>query len=201
MAPQRPSPQAPPSRQWWPAILRGTALTLGTGLVIVFLASLVFWDANFYVARDRWEHFKLALLGEWHNTGWCPSGQNIPGCMPKADLEAAFSKVDNLHFFKLMPVEGTSLTVTTGANFASAQDVLAGKAASQWCYIAYGDSAVKTHLDLAEQSGTAPPRYATLSDVKQKALSNTGLDVAALRVIAKTHCQFGVFNQPTSKGA
>lgn len=67
-------------RRWLPMIGRCLLLTTGISLVTATLSALVFWDANFYVARDRWEHFKLAIVGEWQNTGWCPPGQNVPGC-------------------------------------------------------------------------------------------------------------------------
>lgn len=185
---------------WWSQVLAwfGKGLLIFIGLALC--ASLIFWDANFYVVRDRWEHFKLALLGDWHNTGWCPPGENIPGCAPKTPLEEALSQVDNLHFFKEKAISGTTYSVTTGAHFASAEDVIKGQPSHQWCYIAYGESTVKNRLDLAEQTGTQTPVIADFIPIRPEALKTLGLTRKQLRQIAQTHCQFDAFTTPIIGG-
>ena len=185
---------------WWSQVLAwfGKGLLIFIGLALC--ASLIFWDANFYVVRDRWEHFKLALLGDWHNTGWCPPGENIPGCAPKTPLEEALSQVDNLHFFKEKAISGTTYSVTTGANFASAQAVIKGQPSHQWCYIAYGENTVKNRLDLAEQTGTQTPVIADFISIRPEALNTLGLARKQLRQIAQTHCQFNAFTKPITEG-
>jgi len=55
-------------RSWMPAIYRTThavaigGLTLSAGAL---LAGIILWDADFYAARDRWEHMKNAWFGKW----------------------------------------------------------------------------------------------------------------------------------------
>ena len=43
----------------------GIALVL---LVFVLLAT-VLWNADFYTARDHWEHFKIAMFSPWQKAG------------------------------------------------------------------------------------------------------------------------------------
>lgn len=55
-------------RSWVPAICRTAhavaigSLTLGA---CALLAGIILWDADFYAARDRWEHMKNAWFGKW----------------------------------------------------------------------------------------------------------------------------------------
>jgi len=55
--------------RWWGRFLRQVAmgfLKLALAFAALFtLAAFVLWDADFFVFRDRWENFKIAMFGEW----------------------------------------------------------------------------------------------------------------------------------------
>lgn len=170
-----------------------------SGLLLFAFAAMIFWDANFYAARDRWENFKIAVFGDWQDSGWCPPGRQAPNCKPRTPLEAALAASDSLHFFKSVPIEGTDLEVVTGANFESADDIVSGRASHHWCYIAYGEGSLRSHLELGSQEGDKPPVYSDLEYIGTTALPALGLARDSLSAIARSHCQLGVFNRPVSQ--
>lgn len=53
---------------WMPLVFR-TARAIAIGVLALgassLLAGIILWDADFYAARDRWEHFKNAWFGQW----------------------------------------------------------------------------------------------------------------------------------------
>lgn len=46
-------------------LAKTTALTGLACLCFLSLAIVVLWDADFYAARDRWEHMKIAWFSKW----------------------------------------------------------------------------------------------------------------------------------------
>ncbi len=186
-------------RQGWMAVIRFMTRIGALSIVAFGLLAMVFWNANFYAARDRWEHFKLAAFGDWTDTGWCPPGHRADKCRPLTSLEEALARADSLHFFKSVPIEGTDLQVTTGAVFADTQDIIEGNAAMQWCYIAAGQGVLRSHIELGSQLGRDAPVYTEAHELEKAAktppLSEAGLKGAQLQSLARSHCRFGAFNR------
>ena len=171
-------------------ILRGVALSgaLLAGLVIVL--GVILWDADLYVARDRYEHIKLALFGEWSADSWCPPGRKSENCPALDDFESALEDANDFTFFRSVPVEDTDLKVQTGIRFATARDVVSGKAASQWCYVSIPLGGISQQIELATQSADEPPIYAELASLDASAVAGSGLDVEELMRLARSHCRF-----------
>lgn len=46
-------------------LARAAGLTGLASLGLLCFAIVVLWDADFYAARDRWEHMKIAWFGKW----------------------------------------------------------------------------------------------------------------------------------------
>ena len=170
-------------------------VVIGAGI----LAPIILWDADFYTARDRWEHFKLAMFGEWQSQNWCPPGRNTENCKQVSEFEMAFKDVDDFNFFKSVPVTETLLTIVTGINFASARNVLSGTTAKHWCYFTFGRGKVQKRLDLGSQKNQSAPVFADLIDISSDDLGEIGLSAVRLRAIAKSHCRFGAFNPKDGK--
>ncbi len=180
-------------------VTRGATIT-ALGLTAIFISAVVIlWNADLYAARDRVEHIKLAIFGDWQAEHWCPPGRNTKECTQINEFEAAFSDVDNFNFFKSKPIEGTALIATTGVEFATANDVLSATTARHWCYILYGSGTISSRLDLGAQEGHAAPVYADLGDISDDRLSDIGLSAERLRAIARSHCQFGFINLTDEK--
>lgn len=182
-----------------PRIAKAATMTALAGFGTLIVIGIVFWDADFYSARNHWEHFKLAMFGEWQPQNWCPPGRKTQKCKQVNEFEAAFKDVDDFNFFKSVPVTGTALTIITGINFSSAKYVLSGTTAKHWCYFTFGRGKVKKRLDLGLQKGQSTPAYADLSDLSADDLNEIGLSADRLRAIAKSHCRFGAFNPKDGK--
>lgn len=186
-------------QNWFSRVARGATITTLGVAALSLGASVVIWNADLYAARDRWEHIKLAILGDWQAEHWCPSGRNSKECTQVNAFEEVFSDVDNFNFFKSNPIDGTALIVTTGVEFTTADDVLSATTARHWCYISYGSGTISSRLDLGTQTGHAAPVYANLGDISDERLSDIGLSANRLRAIAHSHCQFGFLNLTDKK--
>lgn len=175
-------------------ILRGV-LAISLGVVVLGIALLIiFWDADFYTARDKYEHFKAALFGDWQADHWCPPGRVSDDCKLADSFEAALKAASDFTFFRSMPIEATSLNVQTGLRFATARDVVAGSVAAQWCYVslpgAQARSGISQRIELATQSAGDPPIYPDLMRLDVPALAGTGLTSPQLVSLAQSHCRF-----------
>lgn len=183
-------------------LLRGVALSalVGTGIVIGAIA--IFWDADFRPARDRWELFKIAMLGPWDGPAECLPGWEGEECAVASSLADAFEGVDDITFFKLSPINGTKLIVTTGASYADAKSMLAGRTNKRWCYINYtggsGSWRVSKRVDLADQDGAAAPDYRDFSRLPNTTAREIGLNAERLAALARSHCKFDAFDPKNS---
>ncbi|MCF6277219.1 MAG: hypothetical protein L3J16_00500 [Anaerolineales bacterium] len=160
--------------------LAGVAIVLG----------IVLWDADLYTARDRYEHLKLALFWEWSADSWCPPGRTSANCAAVDDFETVLEDASDFTFFRSVPVEDTELKVQTGIRFATARDVVSGKAVSQWCYVSIPLGGISQQIELATQSADEPPIYAELASLDASAVADSGLSVDALMHLALSHCRF-----------
>ena len=171
--------------------LRGARVTALVGGVIAIAGVVLIWNADLYTARDRWEHIKLALYGEWQAKHWCPPSRTAKECEGINEFEAAFRNVEKFNVFNSTPIEGTGLSVTTGVEFTTANDVLTASPARYWCYISYGSGVISSRLDLGVQEGPSTPAYADLGDIPPESLARLGLGTERLVLLARSHCQFG----------
>lgn len=177
---------------WFPRILRGAALTGLTLTGLVVAGAIVLWDADIYTARDKFEHFKMALLSDWKSENWCPPGRVSDNCEMVNDFTAALEKASDFTFFKTVPIDGTPLSIVTGIRFATAHDVVDGQPASEWCYLTIPNGSISQRIRLATRTAVNPPNYTDLASLDASALNGTGLEISQLALLAGSHCRFGV---------
>ncbi len=171
-------------------LVRGIALTVVACAGLAIIGAIVLWDADFYAARDKWEHAKRALFGDWSPENWCPLGRVSDDCTVQSSFAAALEDSRDFTFFRTTPIGGTDLAVETGIRFHAAQDVADGKPSYQWCHLSSPDAGVKRTFDLATKSAEDPPVYAELSSLDESALAGVDLSADALSEIARTLCRF-----------
>ncbi|GAA6176730.1 hypothetical protein [Sulfitobacter pacificus] len=171
-------------------ILRGATFACLGLVAAAAVLSIILWDADVYTARDKFEHLKIALFGEWSADNWCPPGRVSPECADLDDFETALEDASDFTFFKSAEIAGSELTVQTGIRFATARDVVAGKPASQWCYVSVPLDGISQQIELASKSADEPPVYAGLASLDASAVAGSGLSVDALTGLARSHCRF-----------
>lgn len=167
----------------WGRLLAGTAKWSGIGLAggvaSVLVLGVVLWDADFRLARDKYENMKLALFGEWKPT-------------PKRNLEDIFEKIDSISLFQDAPVRNVGVIVT-GARFTSSQAIEQNIATNKWCYLKSGGSIASEHVTLGTQSRTDAPQYTDTEIISAEVLADIGVSTARLSTLAKLHCRFSNF--------
>lgn len=171
-------------------ILRGAAMAVLSLAVMAVIAGILLWDADLYTARDRFEHLKVALFGEWQADNWCPPGRTSDDCDTVDSFAEALEAATDFTFFRSVPIQGTPHTVQTGIRFATAFDVVDGRSERQWCYVSIPHGDIRQQIDLATQSADGPPVYAELMSLDASALDGSDLDADALRLLARSHCRF-----------
>lgn len=174
----------------------GAAKGTGLGLAAFICGALILSDADFYAAREKWEHTKIALFGEWHPGIWCPPGRGGVKCRGADTFRERLSGMEGFTFFLAEPVEGTDLDVTTGIRFASADDVVAGKPDKHWCYLDYGTGALTRKLTLATKAADELAVPADLSSLTADDLTGTGMTSAVLQTLVASHCRFDAARSP-----
>lgn len=190
-----------PRRSTLAKAARGTAIGLGALAGAGALAALIFWDADVYAAREKWEHWKIAWFGEWTPEPWCPPGRRSKLCDEARDFTARLAGMEGFTFFSAEPVEGSDLEINTGTRFETAADVVSGTPAERWCYIVFGSGSVTQKLTLAARSGADAPAYADPSAIPDPDIAAIGLTRARLGALAQTHCRLGGSDTPnTSAG-
>lgn len=165
-------------------LARTIGLTMLGGAALAAMTIFIAWDADFFVFRDKWENFKLAMFGKWQPT------EQAENTTQQTDL---LDGVDEINFFKRVTVAGLGVVIT-GASFASADDVIEKRATKQWCYIGFGTGVATRHIDLGSQTEASPPIYSNLQKVPPEVLSELGISTERLASIAKANCRFGVFD-------
>lgn len=181
-------------KPWASRFLRGVALGAICCVAIAGASLIVFWDADFYAVREKYEHLKLAFFGEWQAENWCPPGRDTESCHQISAFDAALEGAENFNFFRSLAVEGTDIEVITGVAFATALDVVSGAPSNLWCYINDGNGAVSRRITLAQvQAGQAASftDFGGLSDSEAQALP---LSPERLGALAQSHCQFTDMN-------
>lgn len=180
--------------KWLPRVLRGAVLASVGAIALGGAATVVLWDADFYAARDKFEHLKLALFGEWQPRNWCPPGRDTENCEQVSEFVAALEGAENFNFFRSVPVDGTDLSVVTGVEFASALDVVAGKLSHMWCYIAVGDGAVAQRVTLAQLNAGREPTFTDFTGISGVDSDPLPLSADRLSALARSHCRFAEFD-------
>lgn len=163
-------------------VVAGATVAMGT------IGAIVFWDADFYTARARWEAFKEAAFGKWNPISRCVVGHK--GCQQERPFEDAFKDIVDFNFFQSARIAGTSIEVMTGTAYSSSADVLARRAHHRWCYVNLGTGNVGTRIELATQSGNGKPTYLQLGVVTPEVLAQLGVSTKGLEALARTHCRF-----------
>lgn len=113
-------------------------------------------------------------------------------------LESALSRADDITFFKHRAINGTSLTVTTGGAFSSAEDIVKGRAKNMWCYVTKSEGALRRQITLGNRDRKTSPVYENFKSIPQMELREIGLTVERLKSIARSHCQFDGFDPLSS---
>ncbi|XWN32089.1 MAG: hypothetical protein ROR55_02945 [Devosia sp.] len=156
-------------------VAKWTGFAATAAAVAVVAAGIIVWDSDFYAARDRFEHFRLAMFGDWQ-----------PDPRAVTDALAGF---DGIKTFSTAPVAG--FKIVTGMEFASAQDVVADNPAERWCYITAPESvAVAKAIELGTQEGTLPGVFVDTMTIADDALQLLGVDADRLAALAREHCRF-----------
>lgn len=163
---------------------------------VVMLMTVVFWNADFYALRDRWEHFKLALNSEWVNE--CPPKLNFNDCERFLASKKDIEDVVDFHLFKESPIEGTGLIITTGARFETVTDIVHENASMQWCYIQINSDSFIQKIELAAKVNDKNPVYSDIHENNNGKLRAVGLSAQLLRQKSLTHCKFNFFKNEGS---
>lgn len=172
---------------------QGTAITIAAGIAAIGATALVLWDADLYAARDKFEHFKLAMFGEWQPQNWCPAGRDSENCQQVSEFVAALEGAENFNFFNSTPIAGTDLNVITGVEFHSALDVVAGEPAHFWCYLNVGNGPVAPRITLASANAGEEPVFNEFGDI-DNLVGQLPFDASRLNALARSHCQFNSSN-------
>ena len=170
-------------------LFRLIAIGIALALLVFVLLATVLWNADFYTARDHWEHFKIAMFSPWQKAGKCLPGIHSPECDRPAQSDQNLEEL-GFSMFKHVPVEVTTLSVTTGASFDNLEDVKRGNAKQFWCYVDLDRGAVGHEINLALQNRGEAVDYFDVSVIDAPTLLLHGLDDAGLRALARSHCQF-----------
>lgn len=175
------------------AAFRGTVqVVLVTGVLsaLVFTAAgFIFWDADFYIVRDKWEHFKIAMFGDWKLKDKVLSDDDF------------LDGYEQLTFFKTEIIDDVG-TVSIGARFTSITDLHDQSPSNQWCYLSIGAGVASQRIELAQQSGEEPAFYETFGEVPMVTLAELKITRSHLSDIARTKCVFikpDPLNQSTNK--
>ncbi len=180
----------PMNRAAAPRIIRGVLLFVGLIVGGLLFAIIILYDADPYAARDRYEHFKLALFGEWQPSDRCDRDPDGESCETLNAFEQALEDAADFTFFRAREIEGSGLSVHTGIRFATARDVVDGRVASQWCYVLLPSNGASLQIELAAQSADDPPVYDDLSALNGEAVVASGLTPSRLKALARSHCAF-----------
>ena len=179
----------------WPDTLvrigRVAAIATASTVGAAALAAIILYDANFYAARDRWEHFKQAMFGEWMPTRRPGRRGEASPASGARTLDDIFTDLANVGVFETVPVIGTALKVVTGSTYLSSRDLLANKASQRWCYLLLGTGNVVTRIELGTQTAEAAPVYQPITAIPSGDLSAARLDAERVRRLARSHCRLG----------
>lgn len=159
----------------------GIAATAGA----LAVCAIVLHDADWFAVRDKWETFKIAMLGEW-----TPSGAD------DRPIVNVFRDMAHVAVFRDVPIEGTGISVVTGSRYISAADLLSGRATRLWCYVNTGGEGVATHIELGTQNRGEIPVFASLGNFSSPDLPASMRDGPSLERLARSHCRF---NEALSK--
>ncbi len=170
----------PRRRRWLSLLGKAVIITVLTGLSVLVLTAVVLWDADYYVARDKWETFKLAMFGKWQPNKTSSATDLLKG-------------IDEINFFRRVKVAGLG-SVMTGAKFNSSEDVINNTPAKRWCYITAGSGVATQHIDLGKQVQSTPPAFSDFQAVPQDVLDELGVTADRLASLARANCQFGEFD-------
>lgn len=110
---------------------------------------------------------------------------------PAAKKTQDLSHFKEVTLFASAKVEGSSLEVKTGVEFASIDALAAGRQTKRWCYVAVpGQAGFARLVSLGSQIGNSPPVFRDLAKDGKGDLLAEGLSISALSAIAVSHCRF-----------
>lgn len=173
-----------------PAFCGGVAVSVGAFCVLALVTLILLWDADPYAVRDRYEHYRLALFGEWEPSPWCQPGRVTENCVDAGAFEAALKDASDFTFFRSVAVGGSGVSVQTGIRFSHVRDVVDGTPSYQWCYLSLPKSGVSQQIELATKSADSPPIRASFASLDANQLAGFALSTDQLTALADNHCRF-----------
>ena len=178
------APEQARDKGWLPLLAKAVTFTALIGLGVPILAGIVLWDADFNLARDKFENFKLAMFGKWQPNR-------------KSEVTDLLDGVAEFNFFKRKNVAGFG-SVMTGAKFNSSEDVINKRPTKRWCYVSTGHGVASRHIELGTQEKSAAPRFSDFQTIPKDVLDELGVTAFRLSALAKANCQFAT-PDPTEK--
>lgn len=179
--------------EWVLAAARKAAVGIGAAGAVGTAAAIVFWDVDFYAVRDKWEHFRIAMFGDWKHA----DQRSVAGKPSAPKAEGMFTHVKGINFFAEVPSKEHGVVVITGVVFETVKDFEQAKQRNRWCYLMVAPKgALPRRIDLGAQAGMAPPVYADISVYPAEELAAIGLSARTLQALAKTHCRFAKATVP-----
>ncbi len=145
-------------------------------LAVCALAAMIFWEADFYAARDRYEHMRLALFGPWSPK-------------PEKTVKDIFEQVDSVSLFTRSFAPGLGV-IHTGSSYHSSEAVTQDRPQKKWCYVVLGKNAAGNHIQLGEQQGNLPATFTDPISIDQEILESSGVSAERLSQLARQHCKF-----------
>lgn len=166
-------------------MMRYLGLAAASGVTVVAATGIVALIAYDFVGEDAMRSAWSAAM-----SGLTASATAVPANTARSD---EFKPEKEIHFFEETPIEGTTLSVSTGAAYASVTAVEARKPSRQWCYLSLASTseAVVERLDLGSQYGDTAPVFTSASSFARANLSGHDLTAERLGALARTHCRFG----------
>ena len=185
--------------QWGPRVgqaFKKMAFVFAGGLGAFAIAAMILWDADFYVARDRWETFKHAMFGDWSQIKACELTNEAAqrDCELAAALTDEFNENSDFHFFEFKDLPGTPHQVVTAKRYAEIADLLSDEPNFRWCFVQSTALGIRTIIDLVAQE---PLGETVLTDDETLALyplAQLKLTVSQLRKATTELCNIDLSN-------
>lgn len=99
-------------------------------------------------------------------------------------------KARGFSFFTHVPLPEAGIVVTTGVEFPTYHELLAGQESHRWCYTMLGrDGQIPRQVSLARQKRGEAPTYTDPSGFSSDELAGFGIDAQKLSRIARSACR------------
>lgn len=163
-------------------LVSSTSIVIIAGVVI-----FIFWSADPFEARDRWERLSLAVSGDWELDNWCPPGTSRDTCDERDAFLKAFGDMDDYTFTKSTELPEMKLVIHRGVSFEDIDDVLARRPIKHWCDARYVNAEIEFQIHFTAQGFS----FSNASgNSKNTSLAEINLSNEQLSEIAQEHCRF-----------